>query len=64
MLDRVKITITREDGSPICGQTPEPDTVFLTDAAPVLLIRKTGGTVEMFAGDMQSAAALFREMTG
>lgn len=62
MKDKVKVTITREDGSPICVLTPEPDTVFLTDDAPVLLIRKTGGTVEMFSGDMHSAAALLQEM--
>ena len=63
MLDKVKVTITREDGSPICGLAQEADTVFLTDAAPFLLVRKNGGTVEAYAGDLQSTAELFWEMT-
>lgn len=62
MLDKVKITITWEDGSPICSLSQDADTVFLTDDSPVLLVRKNGGTVEAFAGDMHSAAELLQEM--
>lgn len=46
MLDKAKITITREDGSPICGLAPEKDTISLTDDDQFLVIKKNGGTVE------------------
>lgn len=46
MLDKVKVTITREDGSPICGLTSEKETVFLTNDSQYFVARKKGGTVE------------------
>ena len=46
MLNKVKITITREDGSPICPLVQEPMTAFLTDDYQFLVVKKDGGTVE------------------
>lgn len=46
MLDKVKITITREDGSPICALVPEEDPIFLTNDDHFLVVKKNGGTVE------------------
>lgn len=46
MLDKVKITITREDGSPLFPRDPEPMTAFLTDDDQFLVIKKDGGGVE------------------
>lgn len=58
MLGRVKVTVTttREDGSPICrlNPNPEPDVVLLTDDAPILVIRKNGGAVEIHSGGVAS----------
>lgn len=58
MLDKVKITITREDGSPICPLAQEPITVFLTDDIPFLVIRKDGGTVESVTVDATAGMGL------
>lgn len=46
MLDKVKITITREDGSPICPLVPEDNHIFLTDDDHFVVIKKDGGSVE------------------
>lgn len=62
MLDKVNVTITRKDGSPICGLVPKPDPIFLADDAPFLLVRKNGGTVESYTGDRHSAEELFQQM--
>ena len=52
MLDKVKIPITREDGSPISGMSGTALVEYLTDERPVLVLRKSGGTVETFSGDL------------
>lgn len=49
MLDKVKITIAREDGSPICGLVQEPDTVLLTDEDMFFVAKKDGETVKTWA---------------
>ena len=49
MLDKVKVTISREDGSPICGLVQEPEVHFLTDNTPFLVVKKDGETVESAA---------------
>lgn len=58
MLEKVKVTVTttREDGSPICSlnPNPEPDVFLLTDDAPILVVRKDGGTVEIHSGGVAS----------
>ena len=46
MLDKAKITITREDGSPICPRVQEPTTSFLADDDMFFVAKKTGETVE------------------
>lgn len=61
MLDKVRVTVTREDGTPICGQAGE-DVRFLTDTAPVLVLRKDGGSVEAFSGDLCSLKGLLGEL--
>lgn len=63
MKGRVKITITWGDGSPICGLTPDPDTVFLTDNAPFLLARKNGDTVEAVCGGLESVRDFLEGLT-
>ena len=49
-LDKVKVTVTREDGSPICRHAPETTPDFLTDRDPILIITKNGDTVETISG--------------
>jgi len=52
MMDRIKVTISQEDGKPVCPGASEPETMFLTDESPFLIVRKDGGTVETFAGSI------------
>lgn len=52
MLDKVKVTITREDGSPIYGQDPEANTAFLTDDTQFFVARKDRETVETWSVDV------------
>lgn len=61
MLDRVKVTITREDGSPICGQAGAELVEYLSEAAPVLVLRKSGGTVETFSGELPGVLDMLSE---
>lgn len=58
MLDKVKVTISREDGSPICPLTTENYPIFLTDDIPFLVIRKDGGTVETVTVDAAAGIGL------
>lgn len=58
MLDKVKITITREDGSPVCGLAPEANTVFLTDDARFFVARKDRETVETWSVDVSGLLEL------
>lgn len=62
MLDRVKVTITREDGSPICGQAGAELVEYLSEAAPVLVLRKSGGTVETFSGELHSLKDILKKL--
>lgn len=61
MLDRVKVIITREDGSPICGLAGAELVEYLSDEAPVLVLRKTGGTVEAFSGELPGVLDMLSE---
>lgn len=63
MLDRVKVTITREDGGPICGLAGAELVEHLTDEAPVLVLRKSGGTVETYSGELPSVLDMLSEWT-
>lgn len=54
MLERIKVVVTREDGKPICAGSGG-SVYFLTDQTPMLIVKKDGGTVEMFStGSMSS----------
>ena len=58
MLDKVKITITREDGSPICSPAPEENAVFLTDDTRFFVARKDSETVETWSADVSGLLEL------
>lgn len=48
MLEKIKVTVTKEDGKPICAEAGE-GVSFLTDQNPVLIVKKDGRTVETFS---------------
>ncbi len=58
MLDKVKITITQEDGSPICGLGQEGGTVYLSENTRYFVAKKTGGTVETWSVDVSGLLEL------
>lgn len=60
--ERVKVTISLDDGRALFGLDWDPQTVYLTEAAPVLIVRRNGGTVETVAGDAASAVKFLREV--
>ena len=44
--ERIKVTISREDGSPVFSHDSAAIEEYLTDDAPVLVIRRDGGALE------------------
>ena len=54
MMDRIKVTVSREDGSPICLAASEVTPDFITDVAPILIVKKDGGTVETIIGNIDT----------
>ena len=64
-MDKIKVTISREDGNPICSAEAEPEPFFVTDADPILIVRKDGGTVETFSGGVSERLAFtVRQLEG
>lgn len=49
-MDRIKVMVSREDGSPICRRESEVTPDFITDVAPIMIIKKDGSTVERTMG--------------
>ena len=49
-MEKIKVIISREDGSPICRKEAELAPLILTDENPFLIIWKNGGTVETASG--------------
>lgn len=47
MLNKLKVTVSREDGSPIWRTASEPDVHFLADDMPFMVVKKDGGAVEV-----------------
>lgn len=47
-MEKNKVTVTREDGKPINAESGEWVN-YLTDQTPVLIVKKDGGTVEVFS---------------
>ena len=54
MLEKIKVSISREDGTPVCPGMPDPDHIFLTDASSFLIVKKDGGTAEAVSGDISA----------
>ena len=50
--ERIKVTISREDGSPVFSRDEGPQVLRLDEAAPVLVIVRDGGTLRTAHGDL------------
>ena len=61
--EKVKVTISREDGGPLFSRDESTQVVILTEAAPVLVIVRDGGTLRTYQGDLQNAADFIENLT-
>ena len=52
MMDRIKVTVSREDGSPVFAEASEPYSVLLADNHPFAIVMKDGGTVRAVSGGL------------
>ena len=59
---RQKVTISREDGSPIFSRDQTAHVEYLTEAAPILLIRRGGGSIETLSGGASWVCDMLREL--
>ena len=50
--ERIKVTISRKDGSPVFSRDEGPQVLRLDEAAPVLVIVRDGGTLRTAQGDL------------
>lgn len=60
--ERIKVTISREDGSPVFSLDKAAKVEYLTEAAPVLVIRRDGGTLETIGGDAHSVGEILQDL--
>lgn len=63
MLDKIKVTISREDGSPLFIRDGFAHVEYLTKTAPVLVVVLDGGTIRTMQGDQQSAEDFIKGLT-
>lgn len=63
MLEKVKVTISREDGGPLFSRDEAPVVEHLTDTSPVLVVLLDSGTLRTMQGDHQSAVDFIQGLT-
>lgn len=61
--EKIKVTISREDGSPVFSRDDAPTVQYLEEAAPVLVIVRDGGTLRTHSGDLHSALDFIEGLT-
>ena len=61
--ERIKVTISREDGSPVFSREETPQTLCLDEAAPVLVIVRDGGTLRTAQGDLHEIFDFIESLT-
>ena len=60
--ERIKVTISREDGSPVFSHDNTAIVEYLTDDAPVMVIRRDGGALETICGNIYSVGEMVQEL--
>ena len=53
--ERIKVTISRMDGSPVFSREETPQTLCLDEVAPILVVVRDCGTLRTFQGGSQEA---------
>ncbi len=60
--ERIKVTISHEDGSPLFTQDRAAQVEYLTDAAPALIVWRNGGSVDTVCGDIFSVNNILQDL--
>ena len=61
--ERIKVTISQEDGSPVFVYAQTPQVLYLDEAAPALVIMREGGTLGTFHGSIQTVLDFIEDLT-
>ena len=61
--ERIKVTISREDGGPVFSQDEAPRVLRLDEAAPILVVVRDGGALRTHGGDLRSALRFIEGLT-
>lgn len=61
--ERIKVTISREDGAPLFDRDQSPESVILTEAAPILIVYRDGRTLRTACGDVPWAREFVEGLT-
>ena len=61
--ERIKVTISREDGGPLFDYEQTAKAQYLTEAAPVLIVMRDGGTLQTWWGSLQDALDFIEGLT-
>ena len=61
--EKIKVTISREDGSPVFSREEAPQVLHLDEAAPVLVVVRDGGTLRTAQGDLHEMLDFIEGLT-
>ena len=61
--EKIKVTISREDGGPLFDRDQGTQVGHLMEAAPVLVLVRDGGTLRTHSGDLHSALDFIEGLT-
>ena len=61
--ERIKVTISREDGSPVSVYAQTPQVLYLDKAAPALVIMREGGTLRVMQSDLNGILDFIEDLT-
>lgn len=61
--EKIKVTISREDGGPVFSRDEAPRVLRLDEAAPVLVIVRDGGTLKTYGGGLRGALRFIEGLT-
>ena len=61
--EKIKVTVSREDGSPLFDYEQTAQVQYLTEAAPVLIVQRDGRTLRTRQGSLQDALDFIEDLT-
>ena len=61
--EKIKVTISREDGDPLFSRDQDSQVEHLSEAAPILVVLLDSGTIRTMQGDLHSALDFIEGLT-